>query len=314
MIEMHRELAAGRFPNCRKLAERLEVSAKTVQRDIDFMRDRMGLPIEYDQLHFGFYYTEPVVSFPSVEITEGELVALMVAQKALEQYKETPYAKPLRRAFAKLAEGLRETVRFGWEDVDLPISFRGLGTSVADLVLFEVAAKAVLKRQELSFDYVKLSGKHPERRRIRPYHLGCVENRWYCFGFDLKRNQIRTFALARMREAKAEKARFERPADFSIDKLLRGSFGVFRGAGKFSVRIECDPFSARIIGESRWHESQRIKRLADERIEVQFELDSIEEIDRWILSWGEHVRVIGPEELVAKIVRAAAAVGGLYAS
>jgi predicted DNA-binding transcriptional regulator YafY len=76
MMRMHQRLKAGRYPNCRKLADELEVSAKTVQRDIDFMRYRLGLPIEYDQLHFGFYYSEPVSSFPNVEISEGELVAL----------------------------------------------------------------------------------------------------------------------------------------------------------------------------------------------------------------------------------------------
>src|SRR5690349_24845852 len=74
MMRMHERLKAGRFPNCRKLAAELEVSSKTVQRDIDFMRYRLGLPIEYDQLHFGFYYTEPVANFPNIEISEGELI------------------------------------------------------------------------------------------------------------------------------------------------------------------------------------------------------------------------------------------------
>src|SRR6516162_10171740 len=87
MMRMHQRLKAGRYPNCRKLAEELEVSSKTVQRDIDFMRYRLGLPIEYDQLHFGFYYTEPVANFPTIEISQGELVALYIGQRALAQYK-----------------------------------------------------------------------------------------------------------------------------------------------------------------------------------------------------------------------------------
>src|SRR5439155_16230603 len=75
MMRMHERLNAGRYPNCRKLADELEISSKTVQRDIDFMRYRLGLPIEYDQLHFGFYYAEPVANFPNIEISEGELIA-----------------------------------------------------------------------------------------------------------------------------------------------------------------------------------------------------------------------------------------------
>ena len=49
MMQVHAQLQARAFPNCRKLAAELEVSSKTIQRDIDFMRDRLGLPIEYDQ-------------------------------------------------------------------------------------------------------------------------------------------------------------------------------------------------------------------------------------------------------------------------
>ena len=58
MMRIHGQLKAGDFPNCRKISDELEVSSKTIQRDIDFMRDRLGLPIEYDPLRFGFHYTE----------------------------------------------------------------------------------------------------------------------------------------------------------------------------------------------------------------------------------------------------------------
>ena len=51
MLQLHQQLQAGSFPNCRKLADELEVSTKTIQRDIDFMRDQLGMPIEYDRLH-----------------------------------------------------------------------------------------------------------------------------------------------------------------------------------------------------------------------------------------------------------------------
>ncbi len=50
----------SRRANCRLLAEDMEVSAKTVQRDIDFMRDELRLPIDYLRKEFRFYYTEPV--------------------------------------------------------------------------------------------------------------------------------------------------------------------------------------------------------------------------------------------------------------
>ena len=56
MTRVHVELKANRFPNCKKLAAALEISPKTILRDIDFMRDRLRLPIDYDQKRHGFYY------------------------------------------------------------------------------------------------------------------------------------------------------------------------------------------------------------------------------------------------------------------
>ena len=308
MMRLHKKLIAGDFPNCRKLADEMEVSTKTIQRDIDFMRDRLGLPIEYDQLHFGFFYTEPVTHFPSVEVSEGEVVALFVAQKALEQYRGTSFEKPLRTAFEKITDGLKERIGFQWGDVDSAISFKGLGTSVADLELFETVSRATLDSHELAFEYKKLRGSQHEERRIQPYHLGCIENQWYVFGFDLARQQVRTFALPRMRKVRDTRAKFRRPADFSISNHLSDSFGVFKGKAKHHVVIRFDEFAARLVCERQWHPSQKIKRLAGGEVELSMTLGSLEEIERWVLSWGEHSKVLEPMELKRRLRKAASAI------
>jgi proteasome accessory factor B len=313
MLRLHERLKAGAFPNCRKLADELEVSTKTIQRDIDFMRDRLGLPIDYDQLHFGFVYTEPVTSFPSIEVSEGEVVALFVAQKALQQYRGTSFEKPLRTAFEKITEGLKDRIEFHWGDVDSSISFRGLGASVADLDLFETVSRTVLDSHELTFGYKKLRGSKYEARRVQPYHLGCIENQWYVFGFDLARQQLRTFALPRMIKVRDTGAKFRRPADFSITKHLSDSFGVFKGKSPHRVRIHFDSFAARLVSERVWHPSQRIKPLAGGEIQMSITLGGLEEIERWVLSWGEHATVLEPPVLVKRLREVGETLGRTYA-
>lgn len=314
MLKLHHRLQSRRFPNCRKLSEELEVSAKTIQRDIDFMRYRLELPIEYDPLRFGYFYSEPVTNFPSIEVSEGEIVALFVAQKALSQYRGTSFEKPLKAAFKKMTDGLKDDVTFEWEDVESSISFRGIGTSMADINLFETVSKAVLRSEEISFRYRKLKSASYETRRAQPYHLGCIENQWYLFAHDLTRRQLRTFALPRMREVKNSGTHFRRPANFSIGNYLSGSFGVFSGQSRQLARIRFDAFAARLVGERQWHVSQKLKPLADGALEMTFELGSLEEIERWILSWGEHARVLEPPALVARIQQATAAMQQAYAA
>jgi proteasome accessory factor B len=301
MLRLHDRLKAGEFPNCRKLAGELEVSAKTIQRDIDFMRDRLGLPIEYDQLQFGFFYTEPVTSFPNIEVSQGEIMALFVARKALEQYRGTSFERSLRTAFEKISDGMREKVDFQWGDLDSAISFRGLGRASADIDLFEAVSKGVIESREIEFEYRKAKSQTYEARRVQPYHLACIGDQWYLFGYDLAREQIRTFVLPRMRRVRRLAARFHRPADFSINQYLSESFGVFSGDGHYSIRIRFDALAGQLVSERQWHASQKIKPLPGGGVEMRLELGSLEEVERWILSWGKRARVLEPLELVERI-------------
>ena len=313
-MAIHARVKAGRFPNCRKIAEELEVSSKTIQRDIDFMRYRLNLPIEYDPLRFGFYYTEEVTSFPTIDVSEGEIAALFVAQKALAQYQGTPFERPLRSAFRKITDGLKDRMSFSWDDLENVISFHSAGASVADLELFETVSNAVLQSVELHFEYQKLRSNGYEQRRIQPFHIASLENQWYVFGEDLDREQLRTFALPRMRNARLTKTKFRRPANFSISKVLSGSFGVFEGGKKHRIKLQFDSFAARLISERTWHESQKFRQAKDGSATLEMELGSLEEIQRWILSWGSHVKVLAPAELRERVRKEAETIARSYRS
>jgi proteasome accessory factor B len=194
------------------------------------------------------------------------------------------------------------------------ISFRSAGASISDLELFEAVSKAVLRCVELEFDYRKLKSSGYEHRRVRPYHLGCLENQWYLFAEDLDRRQLRTFALPRMRKVALTTKRFRRPADFSIAQVLSGSFGVFSAGKAHRIRLQFDSFAARLVAERKWHESQRIRLLTGGSIILQLELGGLEEIERWILSWGAHVQVLEPARLREMIHDTATAIVKLYES
>jgi proteasome accessory factor B len=308
MMRLHAALKARHFPNCQKIAAELEVSAKTIQRDIDFMRYRLGLPIDYHPQEFGFFYSEPVTAFPNIEVSEGEITALLVAQKALSQYKGTPFERPLQSAFRKLTDGLKDRVSFSWHDLEDAISFRSAGASAADLEMFEVVSKGVLRCVELEFEYRKLKSAGYEPRRVRPYHLGCLENQWYLFAEDLDRRQLRTFALPRMRRVKLTTKGFRRPSDFSIAQILSRSFGVYSAGKRQRIRIEFDSFAARLVAERKWHASQRVREMTSGSMILELELGGLEEIERWILSWGKHARVLAPKELAKRIREEATAI------
>ena len=109
LLELDRQIRAGDYPNCLKFSGEYEVSQKTIQRDIDFLRDQMNAPIEYDRERQGFYYKDTTWFLPALSLSEGDLFVLLVASKALEAYRGTPVAKELERVFTKITDCLLYT-------------------------------------------------------------------------------------------------------------------------------------------------------------------------------------------------------------
>ena len=87
MLHIHKLLKNEEYPNSPKLAREFEVVKRTVKRDIEFMKDRLSLPIGFDTDRNGYYYTEPVEEFPELPMSEADVFGLFVASKAIEQYQ-----------------------------------------------------------------------------------------------------------------------------------------------------------------------------------------------------------------------------------
>lgn len=308
MLRIHQAIAGGRFPNARALAEELEVSPKSIQRDLDFMRDRLGLPLAYDGRRWGYFYTEDVRAFPTLQITEGELFALLVAEKALQQYRGTHFEEPLLSALRKLSAGLPETVSVHWADWERAISFRTRAEPVLNLEVFDVLAKALAARDRLRITYRKPGVRTAETREIDPYHLANINGEWYLFAYDHLRRDLRTFVPSRIQAVERTGRRFARPAAFSVDRQLRDSFGVHSAEGRFAVVVRFAPAVADYLREKRWHPSQELRELADGGVELRFTLSSLVEVQRWILGWGGQATVVEPAELVSGVREAARAI------
>lgn len=301
MLQIHKRLQAEEYPNCSTLAKELGVSGKTIQRDLEYIRDQLGVPLDYDGSRHGYYYTEPVRSFPTIPATDGEVLALFVAQKALAQYRGTPFEKPLANAFEKLSRVLGEDITIDLNELTGALSFRHTGEAITDLKIFEKVTEGLRQSRVLRFSYRKLNGRRNESREVEPYHLASIDGQWYLFGHDSARKDIRTFVLGRIRSVPSVGRKFQKPEDFSLSDRLMGSFGVFKGDGNHRVRIAFDAFAAQLVRERTWHPSQAVKEYTDGTLEMLLELDSLEEIERWVLSWGGHAKVLAPRQLQQRV-------------
>jgi predicted DNA-binding transcriptional regulator YafY len=240
-----------------------------------------------------------------MQITEGELFALVVAEKALQQYRGTSFEKPLLSAIKKMEQALPDTISLNLADIEQTISFRTRAEQILDLKIFDALAKAAAWRRQIELAYRKPGQTKPESRIVDPYHLANINGEWYLFAFDHARKDIRTFAPARIKSVKPTGKNFARPEKFSLEKRLRDSFGVHSGEGEHAVVIRFNARAADYVREKKWHESQQLRELKSGGVELSLKLSSLAEIERWVLSWGGDAKVLKPREL-AEAVRQAA--------
>lgn len=301
--EIIKHLQARPFQSAGALAKVIEgVSTKTILRDLKFIQNEFDLPLKYHEKKHGYHFTGPVSEFAPMQLTKGELVALFVAEKAVEPLKGTRLHKLVHESLHKIAEACPESVSLQWQDLDEAFSMKATGVLKSDVSVFSQLMDAVLGHREVTFDYQKLEGRSKEPRRVQPYHVGQLQNGWYLIGHDLDRREMRKFALQRLSGLTMLKTRFEREAKFSVRDYLSSGFGVWSygpEAQRCEVRIRFTGWAARVVAERHWHASQSITPLKEDGSEIEFraELAGLEEITRWVLGHGRHAEVLAPAKL-----------------
>lgn len=293
------------YPNATDIANELEVSYKTVVRDINFMRDRLNLPIEYHQVNHGYYYSQEVASFPTIQISEGELFSLLIARKAIASYQGTSFEEPLKKAFRKLADSLPKSINIHLDDWDRAISFHSASVPIVNLETFNQLAQSVIHHEQLRIWYQKPTEQEASERLIDPIQLVHVGGEWYLLGWCYKRKKVLTFHILRIKKIKKTNCPCAEHKEFSAEKYLHDSFSIYTGETAYHITLRIDKSVANYFRERSWHSSQKNEELRDGNLKVHFTLNSLEEIQRWILSWGGLICALKPKELVQRIHDAA---------
>ncbi len=308
MQEIHRRLKSGARYSCTQLASEMEVSERTIMRDIAFLRDRFQAPIPPPPLPLGYYYEDLDWEFPSdIQLDEGEFFAFVVAQKVVQGMgADSPFARTLQTCLKKLSRHLAGRLPVRTED----LFHRGYDfdmgplRQVAPEVLQEVD-RALARKAPVDLVYHSLHrGLERNRRVVEPYVLRNFRGDWYLVGFCRKANALRTFALSRIESCQVISNQTFRPrSDFDPEKHFENSLGIFASGDPGPCRIWFSEEASRWILERKWHDSQRCERLEDGSIELTLDVGPTLEVIRWVLAHGADARPLSPPSLVEEVRR-----------
>jgi predicted DNA-binding transcriptional regulator YafY len=298
ILALDRMIRAGRYPNASVAAKVLEVNPRTVHRDLEFLRDSWGAPLEFSHRHNGYYYGSQDFAIPLLRMTEGELVALFLAERLMQQCRCTPFGSQLATAFGKLTAALPDEISIDLNHLGAVYSFRHQAVNTGDAKRFGCLAKATLEGRQLELVYWTASRDETNRRVVDPYHLASIGGDWYLIAYCHLRESVRMFAPSRIRSLRETGERFERPADFRITEYLDAGFQTMRGTSPpRRVRLQFTTEAARYIRERTWHPTQRIRERKDGSLVLTMNVCHSLEIKRWVLYYGPGCRVLEPEQL-----------------
>jgi predicted DNA-binding transcriptional regulator YafY len=307
---MAEEINKGRYPNVDHFCREFEVKERTVHEDIRYLREDMGLKIVYDKFRGGYYNADPKQRLPEFNLTDGEIFALTLGKEMLSHYTGTSFEPVLRGAIGKICNRLPDRVKIDANDIKCMVKFNPGAVVPVHRKMFLDLNRACEKNLPVDIVYFGARKGETTQRRVDPYRL--LENRatWYLVAYCHLRNDMRLFALHRIRDWSLRDERFRPREDIDIDQWLMSAFQLEHGDPEQRVRILFQPLAARYIRERTWHPSQKIEERKDGSCYLEFQTRNLDEAKRWVLTYGADAKVEEPAalmELVRNELRRAAA-------
>lgn len=281
--------------NAATIAEALEVSKRTVHRDLTVL-ELAGIPWAYDADR-KCYQLRSDFRFPTLNLTDDELLGQAAATKLSEAtgLDIGLGAKPTAEKLAtsgdrqeKLLSEARELI----EVLDLKLVDHRHHRESLHTIQW-----ALLSHKQLAGLYRSPYESKPIKLRLHPFRLCLVKSCWYLIARPTDQDKPITLRATRFKSLRMLDEPAIVPKEFDLSAYFGNAWGVYRGDQTYDVMLRFEPGAAEIAAESCWHHSQRTHRNKDGSAEFSFRIDGLNEIVRWILGWAGKVTVLKPKEL-----------------
>ena len=284
------------YPNATDLRKKLEVSLRTIMRDLEFLRDQYNAPIEYDSLHKGYYFTDKTFFVKRGMLSEAELLTVSTMLPLMDQYKNTPLENAFKSVFEKLYDMLPTEIKVDSSFIN-DVQFISDPLPKIDVEIFNGIFTSIRNKKTVQFGYRSIENTDWVPREFDPYKVICQKGNWYVFGFCHKHQKFMVYSLSRMKDL-IILDEFNFIEDFEKHIHIDPNLGIWNNDME-PIKIEL-LFSKEIntyILERTWHKDQECKQNDDGSVYLSFTSNQTQEIKYWIMSFGSAVKVLSPETL-----------------
>ena len=292
---------APQFRRWLKRHGRDQVCLKTVKRDISYLRDELGAPVEYDALQNGYVLYNPEWTFPYAELEGDELFAAVLGESLVKNVIPHPFNASLDSAMrVQLAAGEPEGIDPQLLSSVAIATTSKLSANVTEV--FDTVSQAWRNTRRLKIDYKNANADSYNKRDVDVHALFLADSAWYARVYCHLRQDYRSLAIHRISKPVLLDECFERS-----DKIVRDiqSGHVFDYETVRNITVICDAAKAGIIREREWFPGQTIRANSDGTLELAIPEAPHPVLVWWVLSYAGHLTVTNPPEIAEEIKAAA---------
>lgn len=241
--------------------DKLEISQRTLQRDLNEIRSLFDIDIQYNRKGGVYEIVESITEKPIERIIESyEIISAL-------NYSE------------KVSQKLYLEQR------------KNQGTEHLHGLLY-----AIDNRFEVAFTHQSYWKEEQELRTVHPVAIKESQNRWYLICYDVTKKEIRNFALDRILTLKITDKKFT-AIPFDVSKYYQHAFGVETYEPAQKIVLQFTAFQAKYITSLPLHASQELISENEEHCEFAYFMHPTNDFVMEILKYGEEVMVVSPESL-----------------
>ena len=284
----------------------LEVSRATFKRDIEYMRDRLNAPIEWDRGDGGYRYTSGVTgqqqSLPGLWFNASEAYALLMMQALLSEMQPGllgPHIAPLKARLRAVIESGKHPAG----DVESRVKLLNVAARPVTDKNFEVVAAALLGRQRLQILYYSRVRNESSIREVSPQLLIHHRGNWYLGAWCHQQEAMRSFSMDAIEQASVLSKSSKAMPKKALDGFVGQGYGIFSGSEVQWAKLRFTEERARWVSRELWHPLQRLTAQKDGRLVMELPFTDLRELSMDILRQGRHVEVLEPPELRAQVAQ-----------
>ncbi len=295
MLQLLALLQTHRYWPGAELAARLEVSPRTLRRDVDRLRE-LGYPVEAERGVGGGYQLRGGADMPPLLLDDEEAVAIAVGLATAAGGSVAGLQESSVRALSKVVQLMPPRLRRRVNALQASTVPTPLGGPTVDADTLTVLAQACRDDERLRFTYTPRS-RDPAERHVEPHRLVSLGRRWYLIAYDLDRHDWRTFRVDRLTDPHPTGARFRQrqlPGDDPVAFVQRS---ISSTPTAYAVEVVVQAPAA--VVEGVVHQWGEVEPLGDDACRLRMGVDHLEWPAMVLGAVGAPFTVVGPPELVA---------------